>query len=302
MEILRLRPPESGRITVLGTPITPHLEAGERRRLRSGIQLVTQDATASLSPRLTVYDLLAEPLQAARRPRAEIRRRVLELLDLVGLDRTLVDRFPTAFSGGQRQRVGIARALALSPRVVVLDEPVSALDMSVQADILNLLVRLQAELAVSYLLVAHDLSVVRYLSDRVSVMYLGTIVETAPAGDIFEHALHPYTQALLAASPVPDPVVERLRVSVPLPAEGGAEGEDGGCVFRARCPLYQILPEDLRRRCREPQPLNGRADAPGHLVACHAAARDAPPLPAERPGHSIPSTGMPERTPRRKNR
>ncbi|SER53424.1 peptide/nickel transport system ATP-binding protein [Propionibacterium cyclohexanicum] len=274
MEILHLNPPEKGQIEVLGTPITGALDAHTRRRLRAGIQLVTQDATASLNPRLTVYDVLAEPLQAAHRSRAQIRGRIYELLDLVGLAHDVADRFPTAFSGGQRQRIGIARALALEPKVVVLDEPVSALDMSVQADILNLLVRLQSQLSVAYFLVAHDLSVVRYLSDRVSVMYLGTIVESAPAEDLFDYGLHPYTKALLSASPVPDPVVERTRQRIVLHGETGSEDDDGGCVFRPQCPLYSALPDEMRARCHQPQVMRARNGVPGHRVACHAVAVD----------------------------
>ncbi|MGC5165845.1 dipeptide ABC transporter ATP-binding protein [Luteimicrobium sp. DT211] len=272
LEVLQLRPPEAGEVELLGTRLEDHLDAATRRTLRSGVQLVMQDPTGSLDPRLTVYDVLAEPLRAAGRTRAEVRTRVYELLDLVGLPRRAVDSFPAAFSGGQRQRIGIARALALNPRVVILDEPVSALDMSVQADVLNLLVRLQDELDVAYVLVAHDLSVVRYLSDRVSVMYLGTIVETAPTAELFERPRHPYTQALLSASPVPDPRVERARERVVLTGEVGDEREPEGCVFRSRCPLYATLPADRQRQCHDPQtllPTPVGDDA--QRVACHVA-------------------------------
>lgn len=269
LELMRLAPPEAGSVELLGTPITAELSRADRARLRSGVQLVMQDVGGSLSPRLTVFDILAEPLQVAGRSRAEIERRVYELLDLVGLARSAVDRFPSAFSGGQRQRIGIARALALEPRVVILDEPVSALDMSVQAEVLNLLVRLQRALKVSFLVIAHDLSVVRYLSDRVAVMYLGTIVETASTAELFEHPRHPYTRALLSASPVPDPRIERHRDRILLAGEAHAADDETGCVFRARCPLYRRLDDTGRARCARPQPLRG-LDGDAHRAACHA--------------------------------
>ncbi|WP_296137441.1 ABC transporter ATP-binding protein [uncultured Tessaracoccus sp.] len=267
MEIMGLREPEAGTVELLGHRVDAHLGREERRRLSAEVQLVMQDVGSSLSPKLTIFDVLAEPLQAHGWPKARIEARVEELLGLVGLDASVLDRFPSAFSGGQRQRIAIARALALDPRVVVLDEPVSALDMSVQADVLNLLVRLQEQLGIAMLVIAHDLAVVRHLSDRVSVMYLGTIVETAPADELFDEPLHPYTQALLSASPVPDPAVERSRERIVLVGEAEADPDDEGCVFRNRCPLYRRLDPDGQRRCRAPQPLQGD----GHRVACHVA-------------------------------
>ncbi len=267
MEIMGLREPEAGTVELLGHRVDAHLGREERRRLSAEVQLVMQDVGSSLSPKLTIFDVLAEPLQAHGWPKARIEARVDELLGLVGLDESVLDRFPSAFSGGQRQRIAIARALALDPRVVVLDEPVSALDMSVQADVLNLLVRLQEQLGIAMLVIAHDLAVVRHLSDRVSVMYLGTIVETAPADELFDEPLHPYTQALLSASPVPDPAVERSRERIVLVGEAEADPDDEGCVFRNRCPLHQRLDPEGQRRCRSPQPLRGD----GHRVACHAA-------------------------------
>ena len=271
MELMRLAPPESGSVELLGTPITDDLTSADRSRIRSGVQLVMQDVSGSLSPRLTVYDILAEPLQVSGLGRSAIESRVYELLDLVGVDRSAVDRFPSAFSGGQRQRIGMARALALGPRVVILDEPVSALDMSVQAEVLNLLVHLQKRLGMAFLVIAHDLSVVRYLSDRVSVMYLGTIVETAPTSELFGRPRHPYTQALLSASPVPDPRIERHRERILLTGEAHALADETGCVFRERCPLYRQLDDAGKARCAQPQtlaPVNGAT----HQVACHAAA------------------------------
>lgn len=271
MEIAQLNAPESGTIEVLGHPIDSSLTRQQRRDLRGAVQVVMQDVGSSLSPKLTVFDILAEPLQAHGVHGQAVEDRVVEVLELVGLNRSVLDRFPSAFSGGQRQRLGIARALTLKPRVLILDEPVSALDMSVQADVLNLLVRLQRQLGLSVLVIAHDLAVVRYLSDRVSVMYLGTIVETAATADLFQQPLHPYTRALLSASPVPDPEVERGRHRELLTGEAEVDASETGCVFRSRCPLYLQLDEAGQRRCREPQPL-ALAGASGHRVACHVTA------------------------------
>ncbi|ROQ27093.1 peptide/nickel transport system ATP-binding protein [Streptomyces sp. PanSC19] len=273
LEILRLRPPESGRIEVTGTDVADLGSARRLRELRGAVQIVMQDPTGSLDPRLPVFRLLAEPLQAVGADRSAIRGRVAELLGMVGLDASVADRFPQALSGGQRQRVGIARALATRPRILVLDEPVSALDVSVQAGVVNLLARLQRELGLAYLVVAHDLAVMRHFTDRVAVMYLGHIVETGDTEAIFENPRHPYTEALLSAIPVPDPRHERSRERIVLEGElPSPTNLPQGCVFVDRCPLYRSLDDDgLRERCRTRRPALGpAAPGSGHRHACHA--------------------------------
>ncbi|MEU8696565.1 ABC transporter ATP-binding protein [Streptomyces sp. NPDC048680] len=272
MEILRLRRPEGGRIEIAGTDVGAAGSIARVRELRRDVQIVMQDPLDALDPRLPVHQLLAEPLRAIGRDRESIRSRVGELLALVGLDAAVSDRFPAALSGGQRQRVGIARALATEPRLLVLDEPLSALDVSVQAGVINLLARLKRELALAYLVVAHDLAVVRYISDRVAVMYLGHIVETGDTETIFSDPRHPYTRALLSAIPVPDPQRERTRERVVLEGEQpSAVRVPAGCVFVDRCPLYRLAGEDVRRRCRTERPAPTEvAGHPGHQYACHA--------------------------------
>ncbi|MEV0846194.1 ABC transporter ATP-binding protein [Streptomyces sp. NPDC049954] len=265
-EILGLRPPENGTIELLGHSVAD-LDRAATRRLRSGVQIVFQDPMASLDPRMPVSDLVAEPLRAQGAAASEIAARVPELLSLVGLspDRD-VDRFPHEFSGGQRQRIGIARALSVSPELLVLDEPVSALDVSVQAGVLNLLQDLRHRLNLAYLFVSHDLSVVRHVADRVSVMYLGATVEAGPVDEVFERPRHPYTQALLSAVPLPDPVRERARERVLLPGDPPSPTErPTGCRFRSRCPLYASLPPRDRERCETVRPRVG----PGSPAACH---------------------------------
>ena len=230
---------------------------------RAEIQMVFQDPFGSLNPRMTLFDNVGEPLLVhGMRNRAERTDRVAELLHMVGLRAEFMHRFPHAFSGGQRQRIGIARALATNPRLIVADEPVSALDVSVQAQVLNLLLELQASLKLTYLFVAHDLSVVRHISDRVAVMYVGQLVELAPTQDLFTRPRHPYTAALMRAVPIPDPRITTtdtiLRGEVPSPANPPT-----GCYFHPRCPFA----ED---RCRtEPPPL--REITPGHYTRCHLA-------------------------------
>jgi len=269
LEILRLRPPESGSVEVLGRDVATTSPREVAARLRQSVQLVMQDPQGALDPRLPVFDLLAEPLRAARFDARATSARVSELLDLVGLPRDSLDRFPAAFSGGQRQRLAIARALATRPRLLALDEPVSALDVSVQASVLNLLARLKAELGLALLVVAHDLAVVRHIADRIAVMYLGHIVETGPAETLFASPRHPYTQALLSAVPIPDPERERARGRVVLTGEQpSAAALPTGCVFADRCPLRPTLPEDLQQRCRAERPVP--ADHDGVQVACHA--------------------------------
>jgi peptide/nickel transport system ATP-binding protein len=232
--VVRLLEPSKGVIRVDGDDISHH----SRRRLRAmrrRVQIVFQDPYSSLDPRMTARAIVAEPLRIAGRSK-EIGTRVPEVFQLVGLGREHERRYPHELSGGQRQRVGIARALVVEPELLVLDEPVTALDGSIQAQILNLLSRLQAELGLAYLFIAHDLAVVRHLADRVAVMHLGRIVETAPTEDLFRAPLHPYTQALLSASPVPDPLAERARQRIVLTGElPDAVDPPSGCHFRTRC-------------------------------------------------------------------
>ncbi|MFD4659836.1 dipeptide ABC transporter ATP-binding protein [Kitasatospora sp. NPDC058444] len=271
-EVLRLRAPEGGRIEVAGTDVATLRSAAQVRELRREVQIVLQDPTDALDPRMTVFDLLAEPLRAAGADRTAVRSRVTRLLDLVGLDRAMGDRFPAALSGGQRQRVGIARALAREPRLLVLDEPLSALDVSVQAEIINLLARLKRELGLAYLVVAHDLAVVRYFSDRIAVMYLGHIVESGATEEIFARPRHPYTKALLSAIPVPDPRRERHRERIVLEGEQPSAARlPRGCVFVDRCPLHREADESVRTRCRTERPATvGAPDGSDHHYACHA--------------------------------
>ncbi|MFF3448504.1 dipeptide ABC transporter ATP-binding protein [Streptomyces sp. NPDC002667] len=271
LEILRLRRPEGGRIEIAGTDVGTVGSAARVRELRRDVQIVMQDPMGALDPRLPVFQLLAEPLRAIGRDRASVRSRVHELLALVGLDDSVSDRFTAALSGGQRQRVGIARALATEPKLLALDEPLSALDVSVQAGVINLLARLKHELGLAYLVVAHDLAVVRYISDRIAVMYLGHIVESGETERIFTDPKHPYTRALLSAVPRPDPREERTRERVVLEGEQpNAAHLPAGCVFVDRCPLYRLSDERVRRRCREERPVpTPVAGDPGHQYACH---------------------------------
>ncbi|MFC8710677.1 dipeptide ABC transporter ATP-binding protein [Streptomyces sp. NPDC057197] len=271
LEILRLARPEGGRIEIGGTDVATLDSRGRARELRRDVQIVMQDPMGALDPRLPVFHSLAEPLRAIGRDRDTIPARVRELLHLVGLDDTVGDRFPAALSGGQRQRVGIARALATEPKLLVLDEPLSALDVSVQAGVINLLARLKRELGLAYLVVAHDLAVVRYIADRIAVMYLGQIVETGATEAVFSGPRHPYTRALLSAVPVPDPERERTRERVVLEGEPpNAARPPAGCVFVDRCPLYRLADEELRHRCRTERPAQtSAADDPGHRYACH---------------------------------
>ena len=240
------------------------LPGGELRALRRDMQMIFQDPFSSLNPRMTLLDVVGEPLlvhgMKSRRERAE---RVAELLRLVGLRPEYMRRFPHAFSGGERQRIGIARALALNPRLVVADEPVSALDVSVQAQVINLLQDLQEELHLTYLFVAHDLSVVKQISDRVAVMYVGKIVEVAKTDELFASPKHPYTAALLSAVPVPDPRAERAARMVLQGEVANPANPPSGCYFHPRCSFAQDV-------CRTDTPVLEEI-SPGHLVSCHRA-------------------------------
>jgi peptide/nickel transport system ATP-binding protein len=274
MEIMSLRAPQRGAVRVGGVDVGTLRGRAAELGLRRRIQMVFQDPVGALDPRLPVFDILAEPLTAVgETDRTSIAMRVRELMELVGLDPAHDDRFPSAFSGGQRQRIGIARALATNPSLVVLDEPVSALDVSIQAGVLNLLSELKAKLALSYLFVAHDLAVVRHVCDRVAVMYLGRIVEIGAVDEVFDHPHHPYTEALLSAIPVPDPAVERRRERVILRGDLPSPTDDSpGCRFVSRCPLHLTLDEARRERCLTETPvLTGAAggETTDHRNACH---------------------------------
>ena len=277
MEILNLIRPQAGTIVVLGRD-TAALTPDDRFAIRRDLQVVFQDPLASLDPRLPVGDILAEPLLTHGVAPSDRVRRVRELLTLVGLQPEHANRFPQAFSGGQRQRIGIARALALEPRVLVLDEPVSALDVSIRAGIINLLEELQARLKLSYLFVAHDLSVVRHIADRVAVMYLGRITEIGGVDDVFERPAHPYTQALLSAIPLPDPRKERQRKRIVLQGDLPSPADPpSGCRFRTRCQKFAgELTDTERALCIAQHPaLLPRTGGPGHLDACHYATPEA---------------------------
>ncbi|MGV9307850.1 dipeptide ABC transporter ATP-binding protein [Nonomuraea sp. NPDC003727] len=267
-QIMQLEAAQGGKVVVFGKD-SGTLTARERKELRRDLQIVFQDPMAALDPRMPVGDILAEPLRA--HGHKDVAKRVAELLDLVGLDASYAERYPQHFSGGQRQRIGIARALALEPKLVVLDEPVSALDVSIQAGVINLLEDLKARLGLSYLFVAHDLSVVRHLADRVAVMYLGKIVEIGAVTEVYGTPAHPYTRALMSAIPLPDPALERSRKRIILDGDlPSPAAPPTGCRFHTRCPKRALLPEPERARCAAEEPPVARlAHADDHGAACH---------------------------------
>ena len=270
MEILSLTAPEAGVVEILGQDVA-RLTRRTARLLRGAVQIVPQDPMSSLDPRMPVGDIVAEPLYARRVPRDVVAARVPRLLGQVGLEAGDAERYPHQFSGGQRQRVAIARALAVEPALLLLDEPVSALDVSVQAQILDLLLRLKRELGPAYLLVSHDLAVERQIADRVSVMYAGRTVETGPVDEVFDAPRHPYARALLSAVPLPDPVAERARRRIVLPGEPpSGVPVTAGCRFLARCPVAALLTPGRRTRCETEIPRATQVTVAGtHTVACH---------------------------------
>jgi oligopeptide transport system ATP-binding protein len=259
--ILRLIEPSSGEIRFKGTDVT-RMSGPALRSLRRDMQIIFQDPYASLNPRLTVGAIVGEALtiHELATSRRDLEDRVVQLLETVGLQADHMRRFPHEFSGGQRQRIGIARALAVEPKLIVCDEPVSALDVSIQAQVINLLEDLQEQFGLTYLFIAHDLSVVEHISTRVAVMYLGRVVEIAPSRELYDNPLHPYTEALLSAVPIPDPTVKRKRImlqgDVPNPIR-----PPSGCHFHTRCPIAR---PDCSQRVPEL-----RESQPGHWVSCH---------------------------------
>jgi oligopeptide transport system ATP-binding protein len=264
--ILQLYKPTSGSVQFEDVDLV-HLKGEELRKIRRKMQMIFQDPYASLNPRMTVADIVGEPLTVHDVAKGkEIQDRVNHLLEIVNLNPSFASRYPHEFSGGQRQRIGIARALALQPSFIICDEPISALDVSIQAQVVNLLEELQEQFNLTYLFIAHDLSMVKHISDRVAVMYLGVIVELASRDELYAKPLHPYTQALLSAVPIPDPIADAkrqrtiLQGDVPSPAN-----PPSGCRFRTRCPIAEAVCAESRPEFREIRP--------GHFVACFFAER-----------------------------
>jgi peptide/nickel transport system ATP-binding protein len=260
--ILRLYDPTEGRISVEGRDIAT-LSEKELRAMRKRMQMVFQDPYSSLNPRQNVGNIVSEPLIVHGMKKADAEKRARYLIEVVGLPVDALNRYPHEFSGGQRQRIGLARSLALNPSLIVADEPVSALDVSIQAQIINLLEDLQDEFNLTYLFVAHDLAVVKHISDRIVVMYLGKIMEVAPSKQLYSKPLHPYTKALLSAVPIPDPVVEQTRRRMLIPGDLPSPADPpAGCRFHTRCPFVQ------ETRCRDEVP-ELRELRPDQTVACH---------------------------------
>jgi len=264
--VLQLYRPTSGSVIFDGVDLVK-AKGEELRHMRRKMQMIFQDPYASLNPRMTVGEIIGEPLVVHKvAAQKEIEERVANLLELVGLNPAFSSRYPHEFSGGQRQRIGVARALALQPSFIVCDEPISALDVSIQAQVVNLLEDLQKQFNLTYLFIAHDLSMVRHISNRIAVMYLGIIVELADREELYLKPLHPYTQALLSAVPIPDPVADAKRARVILKGDVPSPvNPPSGCRFRTRCPIAESI-------CAEQQP-DFREAKPGHFVACHFADR-----------------------------
>ena len=262
--ILQLYKPTDGKVEYEGVNLVK-LKREPMRQMRRKMQMIFQDPYASLNPRMTVGQLVGEPLMVhSVATGEEIEKRVEQLLELVKLNPAFATRYPHEFSGGQRQRIGVARALALNPNFIICDEPISALDVSIQAQVVNLLEELQSQFGLTYLFIAHDLSMVRHISDRVAVMYLGVIVELTDREELYKNPLHPYTQALLSAVPIPDPVADAKRKRVILEGDVPSPANPpSGCRFRTRCPIAQA-------QCAESRP-EFRELRPGHFVACHLA-------------------------------
>ena len=287
--MVRLLEPTGGTLRFRGRDIT-HLSRGPLQPFRREVQLVFQDPSSSLNPRKRVGQIVASPLRLQGMERDAARDRVRDLLDRVGLNPEHVNRFPHEFSGGQRQRIGVARALAVNPKLIVLDEPVSALDVSVQAQVINLLDDLQDDLGLSYVFIAHDLSVVRHVSDQIAVMYLGKLMELSPAAELYTKPIHPYTQALLAAIPIPDPQENRARERQVIAGEPpNPINPPPGCRFHTRCPWATDVCRRLSRRWR-----STRAGTwPRATIRATSARRRSPPPRARRSARSAPVTLMP---------
>lgn len=261
--LMRLYKPTSGQM-LFGEQDMAALQGEELRQMRRRAQMIFQDPFASLNPRFTIGSLIAEPMHIYRvASRQEIRERTLELLNVVGLRQEYIDRYPHEFSGGQRQRIAVARALSINPEFVIADEPVSALDVSIRAQVLNLMQRLQSQFNLTYLFISHDLSVVRHVADRIAVMYLGKIVELADRDELYSQPQHPYTKALLSAIPIPDPQIEKHRQRIILSGDLPSPIHiPKGCRFHTRCPMAQPI-------CREVEPTFERKEGREHYAACH---------------------------------